>query len=124
MRAEAPWDAGGFGDPGARAVRVAAIDHVARAVKAAGEPVLGMHSINSERREIVDGQIVRVFNDRGSSTLRIRFSDRAKNAVASVLSRWWASATLSSRSANSLTADGLSASARAATSMTRRVKSR
>ena len=33
----------------------AAIDHVARAVKTEGEPVFGMHSINSERREIVDG---------------------------------------------------------------------
>jgi anaerobic selenocysteine-containing dehydrogenase len=68
-----------------------------------------MHSINAERREIADGQIVRVFNDRGSLTLRIRFGDRVRNAVVSVPSGWWASASLSGRSANSLTADGLSA---------------
>ena len=82
--------------------------HVARAVKAEGEPVLDMHPIDAERRGILEGQTVRVFNDRGSLTLRVRVGDRVRPAVVSVPSGWWASASPSGRSANSLTADGLS----------------
>jgi anaerobic selenocysteine-containing dehydrogenase len=82
--------------------------HVQRAVKAEGEPILDIHPIDAERRGIGDGHTVRVFNDRGSLTLRVRVGDRVRPGVVSVPSGWWASASPSGRSANSLTSDGLS----------------
>jgi anaerobic selenocysteine-containing dehydrogenase len=82
--------------------------HVERAVKAEGEPLVDIHPNDAEPRGIVDGQTVRVFNDRGSLTLGVRVGDRVRPGVVSVPSGWWASASPSGRSANSLTADGLS----------------
>ncbi len=81
---------------------------MARAVKAEGEPILDIHPTDADQRGILDGQAVRVFNDRGSLTLRVRVGDRVRPGVVSMPSGWWASASPSGRSANSLTADGLS----------------
>ena len=82
--------------------------HVARAIKAEGAPILDIHPIDAEQRGILDGHVVRVFNGRGSVTLRVRVGDRVRPGVVSMPSGWWASASPSGRSANSLTADGLS----------------
>lgn len=82
--------------------------HVERAVRAESEPLLDIHPIDAELRGVADGHTVRVFNDRGSLTLHARVGDRVRPGVVSVPSGWWASASPSGRSANSLTADGLS----------------
>ncbi len=82
--------------------------HVERAVRAERDPVLDIHQWDAEPRGIADGQTVRVFNDRGALTLTARVGDRVRPGVVSVPSGWWASASPSGRSANSLTADGLS----------------
>jgi anaerobic selenocysteine-containing dehydrogenase len=82
--------------------------HVDRAVRAEGAPRLDIHPEDAERRGIADGQDVRVFNDRGSVTLAARIGDRVRPGVVSMPSGWWASASPSGRSANSLTADGVS----------------
>ncbi len=82
--------------------------HVERARRAEREPLLDIHPVDAEVRGIADGQTVRVFNDRGSLTLHARVGDRVRPGVVSVPSGWWASASPSGRSANSLTADGLS----------------
>jgi anaerobic selenocysteine-containing dehydrogenase len=82
--------------------------HVERAVRAEREPLLDIHPIDADPRGVAEGDTVRVFNDRGSLTLHARVSDRVRPGVVSVPSGWWASASPSGRSANSLTADGLS----------------
>ena len=82
--------------------------HVERAVRAESEPLLDIHPIDAELRGVADGHTVRVFNDRGSLTLHARVGDRVRPGVVSVPSGWWASASPSGRSANALTADGLS----------------
>jgi anaerobic selenocysteine-containing dehydrogenase len=82
--------------------------HVDRAVRAEGAPRLDIHPDDAEQRGIADGQDVRVFNDRGSVTLAARLGDRVRPGVVSMPSGWWASASPSGRSANSLTADGVS----------------
>ena len=82
--------------------------HVERAVRAEKEPVLDIHPIDAEPRGVADGHTVRVFNGRGSLTLHARVSDRVRPGVVSMPSGWWASSSPSGRSANALTADGLS----------------
>ena len=51
---------------------------------------------------------MRVFNDRGEVTLAARVGERVRAGVVSIPSGWWASTSPSGRSANALTADGLS----------------
>jgi anaerobic selenocysteine-containing dehydrogenase len=82
--------------------------HVERARRAEREPVLDIHPEDAATRRVVDGQRVRVFNDRGALSMPARVSDRVGPGVVSLPSGWWASASASGRSANALTADGLS----------------
>jgi anaerobic selenocysteine-containing dehydrogenase len=70
--------------------------------------LVDIHPDDAAPRNIGEGDVVTVFNDRGELTLRARVSDRVRSGVVAVPSGWWASASPSGRSANALTADGLS----------------
>ena len=50
--------------------------------EAEGEPSLELHSDDAAKRGIADGDAVRVFNDRGSFTLKARVNDKPRRA-------WW-----------------------------------
>ena len=54
-------------------------------------------------RVVADGSYVRVFNDRGSLTLRARVSDRARRGVVVALSVWWKKLARDGKNANELT---------------------
>ena len=82
--------------------------HVDRAVRAERGQFLDISADDAAGRGIADGSPVRVFNDRGSINLPARVGSRVRSGVVSVPSGWWASASQSGRSVNSLTADGLS----------------
>ena len=82
--------------------------HVERAVRAERGQFVDMNSADAAERRVADGAEVRVFNDRGSLTLPARVGTRVPPGVVSVPSGWWASASPSGRSVNSLTSDGLS----------------
>ena len=82
---------------------------IARHLAAEREPLLELHSDDAAARAIVDGQLVRVFNDRGSVELRVRVGDRVRPGVTSMPSGWWASRSIGGRSANALTNDGVAA---------------
>lgn len=82
--------------------------HVDRALRAEKEPFLDIHPMDAEPRGIADGHTVLVFNGRGSLTVHARVGDRVRPGVVSMPSGWWASSSPSGRSANALTADGLS----------------
>ena len=79
--------------------------HVVRAEK---EPLLDIHPIDADPRGFTDGHTVRVFTGRGWLILHARVSGRVRPGVVSMPSGWWASSSPSGRSANALTADGIS----------------
>ena len=54
-----------------------------------GEPLLEIHDQDAVPRGIADGDMVRVFNDRGSYLCRARISQRARGGVVNSLGVWW-----------------------------------
>jgi len=70
---------------------------------AEGEPSLELHSADAAGRGISDGDLVRVFNDRGSCTLRARVNDKPRRGVVVAPSVWWKKFSRDGRNANDLT---------------------
>ena len=54
-----------------------------------GEPLLEIHAADAQPRGIASGQLVRVFNDRGSYVCTARLSPRARPGVVNGLGIWW-----------------------------------
>jgi len=79
-----------------------------RQLRAEKEPLAEIHSIDATERTIADGDLVRIFNDRGTLQLRARVGDGVVPGMIAVPSGWWASLSPGGSSANALTADGLS----------------
>jgi anaerobic selenocysteine-containing dehydrogenase len=77
-----------------------------RLEKAAGEPRLRIHPTDAARRGIEDRNRVRVFNQRGSVTLRAMVTDDMQPGIVIFLHGWWAS-RIGGSSANALTSDVL-----------------
>lgn len=80
---------------------------ISRHLKAEREPLLDVHPQDAEPRGISDGDMVRVFNDRGEVIVRARVGNKVRNGVVSMPSGWWASNSPGGRSANALTRDGV-----------------
>ena len=68
-----------------------------------GEPSLELHSADAAARGIREGDAVRVFNDRGSFTLRARVNDKPRRGVVVAPSVWWKKHSPDRRNANELT---------------------
>ncbi len=82
--------------------------NVSRHLKAEGEPLLDIHTDDASVRALGDGDLVRVYNDRGSIRLRVKVGTRCRPGCVVIPSGWWASLSPDGSSANALTADGLS----------------
>jgi anaerobic selenocysteine-containing dehydrogenase len=82
---------------------------------AEGEPSLELHSADAAPRGIRDGDAVRVFNDRGSFTLRARVNDRPRRGVVVAPSVWWKKFSRDRRNANELTSQRIADMGGAAT---------
>jgi anaerobic selenocysteine-containing dehydrogenase len=54
-----------------------------------GEPLLEMHADDASARGLVSGQMVRVFNQRGSHRCKVEVSKRARPGVVNGLGIWW-----------------------------------
>ena len=54
-----------------------------------GQPVLEMHPADAGARGIADGDMVRVFNDRGEYRCRVKVGQRARHGVVNGLGIWW-----------------------------------
>lgn len=80
-----------------------------------GEPTLEIHPDDAASRGIVDGERVRVFNDRGSLSLVARITDRARRGCVVALSVWWKKLASDGRNANELTSQALTDIGRAPT---------
>jgi anaerobic selenocysteine-containing dehydrogenase len=58
-------------------------------IRSEKKPTIELNAEDAARRNISDGDAVRVWNDRGSCDLNARISDRVKPGVAVALSIWW-----------------------------------
>jgi anaerobic selenocysteine-containing dehydrogenase len=72
-----------------------------------GEPSLTLHPEDARSRGIVEGDQVRVFNDRGAFLARALVSEAARPGVAVGLSIWWAKACPGGRNVNAVTSQEL-----------------
>ena len=72
-----------------------------------GEPLLEMHPDDAAARGIANGDVVRVFNDRGDYLCRARISKRARVGVVNGLGVWWRKLGLGGTNVNQLTSQKL-----------------
>ncbi|KVA72149.1 molybdopterin oxidoreductase [Burkholderia ubonensis] len=72
-----------------------------------GQPHLDIHPVDADARGIVDGDVVRIFNDRGSMQARARITDRARAGLVVGLSIWWKKLSPDGRNANEVTSQAL-----------------
>jgi anaerobic selenocysteine-containing dehydrogenase len=63
--------------------------HLGSFVRAERHPFIELSKQDARIRDIEDGEMVRVWNDRGSCKLVARISNRVKSGVAVALSIWW-----------------------------------
>ena len=71
------------------------------------EPVLEMHPQDAASRGIVDGDVVKVFNDRGIYHCKARLNQRARLGVVNGLGVWWRKLGLNGTNVNELTSQNL-----------------
>ena len=80
-----------------------------------GEPLLEIHPQDAQARGVKDGEVVRVFNDRGRYLCRAHVSDRARPGVVVGLGIWWRQHGLGGTNVNELTSQALTDLGRAPT---------
>lgn len=78
-------------------------------------PMLDLNRADAAARGIVDGDRVRIFNDRGSFTATVRVGDKARPGVAVAPSIWWQKLSPDGCNANAVTSQALTDLGRAAT---------
>lgn len=93
-----------FLSPPARNFLNSSFAHLPRFRDLEGEPRLEMHAADAAARGIADGDMVRVFNVRGSLRLRARVNDRPRAGVVVAPSVWWKKYSPDRGNANNLTA--------------------
>ena len=72
-----------------------------------GEPLLEMHQHDAAQRRIQDGQVVRIFNARGSYRCKVSINQRARLGVVHGLGIWWRKFGLDGTNVNQLTSQKL-----------------
>jgi anaerobic selenocysteine-containing dehydrogenase len=78
-------------------------------------PKLDIHPDDAAPRAITAGDVVRIFNDRGSYTATARVTDRARPGVVVAPSVWWKKLAPDGANANAVTSQALTDLGRAAT---------
>jgi len=81
-----------------------------------------MHEADARERNISDGDIIRVFNERGEVLVRARISDRLLAGVVNMPQGYWSSLMEGGSSANALTQDLLTDRGRGAALQEARVQ--
>jgi anaerobic selenocysteine-containing dehydrogenase len=93
-----------FISPPARNFLNSSFAHLLRFRNLEGEPRLEMHAADAAARGVRDGDVVRVFNSRGSLRLRACVNDRPRPGVVVAPSVWWKKHSPDGGNANNLTA--------------------
>ena len=71
------------------------------------EPVLEMHPTDAQARNIQHGDVIRVFNQRGTYHCKAQLNDRARPGVVNGLGIWWRKLGLNGTNVNELTSQNL-----------------
>jgi anaerobic selenocysteine-containing dehydrogenase len=79
------------------------------------EPHIDIHPHDSAARGIVDGEVVRIFNDRGSFMAKARVTSKARVGLVVGLSVWWKKLGCDGKNANEVTSSRLTDMGRAPT---------
>jgi anaerobic selenocysteine-containing dehydrogenase len=82
---------------------------------AEGEPHLDIHPDDSAARGIASGDMVRIFNDRGTFVARARVTPKARAGLVVGLSVWWKKLATDGKNANEVTSQRLTDMGRAPT---------
>ena len=77
------------------------------------EPLLEIHAQDAQARGIANGEVVRVFNDRGEYHSKAQVSERARPGVVHGLGIWWRKFGLNGTNVNQLTSQHLTDMGRA-----------
>ncbi len=80
-----------------------------------GEPYLEIHPADADSRGINDGDMVRIFNDRGSMVAKAHVTANAREGLVVALSIWWKKLASDGKNANELTSQRLTDMGRAPT---------
>jgi anaerobic selenocysteine-containing dehydrogenase len=80
-----------------------------------GEPHLDMHPDDASTRGVIHGDMVRIFNDRGSFVCKARVTDKARQGLVVGLSIWWKKLARDGKNANEVTSQRLTDMGRAPT---------
>jgi anaerobic selenocysteine-containing dehydrogenase len=80
-----------------------------------GEPRLDIHPDDCATRGIADGEMVRIFNDRGSFACKARVTTKARAGLVVGLSVWWKKLATDGKNANEVTSQALTDMGRAPT---------
>jgi anaerobic selenocysteine-containing dehydrogenase len=80
-----------------------------------GEPLLEMHPLDADARGLQNGDVVRVFNGRGSYRCKLHITQRARTGVVHGMGIWWRKLGLDGKNVNELTSQNLTDLGRAAT---------
>jgi anaerobic selenocysteine-containing dehydrogenase len=80
-----------------------------------GEPYLDIHPQDAHARGILNGDMVRIFNDRGSMIMKARVTEKTRAGLVVGLSIWWKKYAGDGKNANELTSQRLTDMGRAAT---------
>lgn len=80
-----------------------------------GEPHLDIHPDDCAARGIADGEMVRIFNDRGSFVAKARMTSKARAGLVVGLSVWWKKLATDGKNANEVTSQALTDMGRAPT---------
>ena len=82
---------------------------------AESEPHLDIHPMDAAARGVAHGEMVRIFNDRGSFVARARVTDKARIGLVVGLSVWWKKLASDGKNANEVTSQRLTDMGRAPT---------
>jgi anaerobic selenocysteine-containing dehydrogenase len=80
-----------------------------------GEPLVEIHATDAASRSIADGDVVKVFNARGTHTCVAKVSERARPGVVNGLGIWWRKLGRDGTNVNELTSQRLTDMGRAPT---------
>ncbi|HTQ76757.1 MAG TPA: molybdopterin oxidoreductase family protein, partial [Burkholderiales bacterium] len=104
-----------FISPPARNFLNSSFANLPRFRAAEGEPSLELNAADAAPRGIADGDRVRVYNDRGSFTLRARVNGKPRPGVVVAPSVWWKKFARDGRNANDVTSQRIADLGNAAT---------
>ncbi|GGE62934.1 molybdopterin-containing oxidoreductase family protein [Massilia psychrophila] len=79
------------------------------------QPYLDIHPADSAQRDVAHGDMVRIFNDRGSFVAKARVTDKARPGLVVGLSVWWKKLASDGKNVNEVTSQRLTDMGRAPT---------